>query len=114
VLAKVLVSGIVVLAAMEPSAQAQHRVIEGKVLYKGGEPAIRAAVQLEDEVTLSVVSRMTDREGRYHFEGLNADRDYAITATKGNLWSKSHHVSRFSSRPVETVVLYLHAERGNQ
>ena len=102
------------LAPVYVTAQTQHRVIEGKVCYRGGEPASRAAVQLEDQVTLDVISRMTDKDGRYHFEGLNADHDYEVTATKGDLWSKSHHVSRFSSRPVETVVLYLqtsHARR---
>jgi hypothetical protein len=114
VLARVLVSGFVLMAALGASAQPRHRVIQGTVFYKGGEPANRAAVQLEDEVTLQVVSRMTDVEGHYHFDGLNPDRDYQVIATKGNLWSKSHHVSRFSSRPVETVVLYLspqHAAR---
>jgi hypothetical protein len=107
VLARVLVSGFVLLAGIDASAQARHRAIQGTVFYKGGEPANRAAVQLEDEVTLQIVSRITDGEGHYHFDGLNPDRDYQVTATKGNLWSKSHRVSRFSSRPVETVVLYL-------
>jgi len=110
VLARVLVSGLVLLAAVDASAQSRHRAIEGTVFYKGGEPANRAAVQLEDEVTLQVVSRITDADGHYHFDGLNPDREYQVTATKGNLWSKSHRVSRFSSRPVETVVLYLNPQ----
>jgi hypothetical protein len=107
VLGRVLVSGFVLLAAVHASAEPRHRVIQGTVFYKGGEPANRAAVQLEDEVTLQVVSRMTDGDGHYHFDGLNPDRDYEVIATKANLWSKSHRVSRFSSRAVETVVLYL-------
>lgn len=86
---------------------AADRKLEGTVFYKGGEPAANAAVQLEDRVTLSVVSRITDSDGRFRFLGLNPDREYIVRATKKGYWSKSHHLSRFSSKAVETVTLYL-------
>ena len=107
----VLALGIVQLAILPAAGQAGQRTIRGKVYFRGGEVATRAAVQLEDEVTLAVISQMTDGNGRYHFNGLNPDRDYQVTATKRGLWSKSHRVSRFSSRPIETVVLYLEPNR---
>ena len=66
-----------------------------------------AAVQLEDEVTLQVMSSITDRDGRFHFTGLNPDRDYQVRATKKGYWSNAHSISKFSSRAVETVHLEL-------
>lgn len=91
-------------------AQAAERTVEGNVYYKGGEPAQDAAVQLEDRTTMQVVSRITDREGRFRFVGLNPDRDYEIRAMKKNYGSASHSISRFSSRAVENVDLYLKHE----
>jgi hypothetical protein len=88
-------------------AQAASRTVEGNVYYKGGEPARDAAVQLEDRITMEVVSRITDRDGHFRFIGLNPDRDYEIRAIKKSYSSSSHSISRFSSRSVEIVKLYL-------
>jgi hypothetical protein len=84
-----------------------NRIVEGVVFYRGGEPAADAAVQLEDQVSLQVVSSITDRDGRFHFTGLSPDRDYQIRAMKKGYWSSPHNISRFSSRAVETVHLEL-------
>lgn len=83
------------------------RSIVGTVYYRGGEPAQGAAVELEDKTTLEVVSRLTDKEGQFHFSGLSQDKDYSLRATKVGYWSKPHVVSRFSSKSTETVNLYL-------
>ena len=95
------------LALFGAMAQAASRTVEGNVYYRDGEPAKDAAVQLEDRVTLTVVSRITDRDGYFRFIGLNADRDYEIRAMKKDYNSSSHSISRFSSRSVEKVKLYL-------
>lgn len=92
------------LAGVHDPAQ---RKIEGTVCYRGGEPAAQAGVQLEDQVTLQVISSITDRDGRFHFTGLNPDRDYQVRATKKGYWSRPHHISKFSSRAIETVHLEL-------
>jgi hypothetical protein len=89
------------------SAQCAERRVVGMVVYKGGEPAAGAAVELEDRSTLQVMSRRTDREGHFQFSGLSEDKDYSVRATKNGYWSKTHTVSRFSSRPMEKVTLYL-------
>lgn len=100
------------LALFGVAAQAADRAVEGHVYYKGGEPAREAAVQLEDRSTMQVVSRITDRDGHFRFIGLNPDRDYEIRAVKNNHASGSHSISRFSSRSVEKVDLYLKQETG--
>lgn len=89
------------------SAVCAERNIEGTVFYKGGEPAAGAAVELEDKATMQIVSRRTDRDGHFRFMGLSQDKDYGIRALKKGYSSKPHNVSRFSSRSVETVTLYL-------
>jgi hypothetical protein len=111
---KLLVLVALHLALLGALAQAADRTVEGIVYYKGGEPAKEAAVQLEDRVTMQVVSRITDNDGHFRFIGLNPDRDYEVRAMKKNYRSASHSVSRFSSRAVENVELYLKPEaRGN-
>jgi hypothetical protein len=89
-----------------------NRRVEGLVSYRGGEPAAGAAVQLEDQVSLQVISTITDRDGRFHFTGLSTDRDYQIRATKKGYWSRPHNISKFSSRAVETVNLELRPQKG--
>jgi 5-hydroxyisourate hydrolase-like protein (transthyretin family) len=95
-------------------ARSAEREVEGAVFYKGGEPAAGAAVELEDRSTLQVVSRRTDQDGRFKFSGLSEDKDYELRATKNGYWSKSHTVSRFSSRALEKVTLYLQAAPGGK
>jgi len=107
-LLKILLALIIFQCALWAGAHnPANRRVEGIVSYRGGEPAADAAVQLEDEVTLQVISSITDRGGRFHFTGLNPDRDYQVRATKKGYWSNAHSISKFSSRAVETVHLEL-------
>lgn len=102
-----LASTFCVLLWGASSAVCAERDIEGTVFYKGGEPAADAAVELEDKATMQIVSRRTDRDGHFRFMGLSQDKDYGIRALKKGYWSKPHTVSRFSSKSIETVTLYL-------
>ena len=113
-LKRTLIIGIAQLALMMAPALAGGRAVAGTVYYGRGEPANNAAVQLEDQVSLQVISRRTDRDGHYRFTGLNPDRDYEIRAAKRGYWSRSRAVSRFSSRSVEKIDLYLKASRGKR
>lgn len=88
-------------------AEEGKRSIHGTVTYRGGEPAAEAAVELENGSTLEVVSQRTDIQGHYHFEGLNPDLQYTVTATKKGYWSKKHPVSKFSSKNDMTIDLTL-------
>ena len=98
------VSGVLLSAELAHAADRQN---EGTVYYKGGEPAASAAVQLEDQTTLLVISHLTDKDGRFRFLGLNSDKQYELRATKKGYWSKSRTLDRFSSRTTEKITLYL-------
>ncbi|MGC2659684.1 MAG: carboxypeptidase-like regulatory domain-containing protein [Bryobacteraceae bacterium] len=87
------------------------RSIHGTVSYHGGEPAAEAAVELENSTTMEIVSQRTDGQGRYHFDGLNPDLQYTVTAMKKGYWSKKHPVSKFSSKDDMTVDLTLEPKR---
>jgi hypothetical protein len=104
---KLMYFNAICLILMAGPLLAADRIVEGTVFYKGGEPAAEAAVQIEDRVTLQVISHLTDKQGHYHFEGLSQDKDYEVRATKKGYWSKPHTVSHFSSRASETVDLTL-------
>lgn len=95
------------LGASSLYSQQGKRSIQGTVTYNGGEPAAEAAVELENASTLQVVSQRTDVRGHYHFEGLDPDLEYSVTATKRGYWSKKHSVSKFSSKNEVTVDLTL-------
>ena len=99
------------LAGFSVAATAAERTVEGVVYYRGREPVADAAVQLEDMSTMQVISHTSDRDGHFKFLGLNPDKDYEIRAMKNGQWSKAHTISRFSSRPVETVELFLRQKR---
>ncbi|MGH9612609.1 MAG: carboxypeptidase-like regulatory domain-containing protein [Bryobacteraceae bacterium] len=113
-LKRTLIIGIAQLALVIAPVLAGGRAVTGTVYYGRSEPANNAAVQLEDQVTLQVISRRTDRDGHYRFTGLNPDRDYEIRAAKRGYWSKPRAVSRFSSRAVEKIDLYLKPGRGKK
>ena len=107
-LAVTLLSCVVALTMLASAfAQSNGRLVEGTVFYERGEPAKDAAVQLKNPTTLQVVSALTDGQGHYHFAGLDPDRDYEVRAVKNGRRSGVHNVSRFSSKKVETVDLYL-------
>ncbi|HEX4808014.1 MAG TPA: carboxypeptidase-like regulatory domain-containing protein, partial [Bryobacteraceae bacterium] len=93
------------LATALASAQSHQRSIHGTVIYRGGEPAADAAVELENASTQQVISQRTDAKGSYHFDGLNPDQEYSVSATKKGYWSKRHAVSKFSSKVIVTVDL---------
>ncbi|HEX4229431.1 MAG TPA: carboxypeptidase-like regulatory domain-containing protein [Bryobacteraceae bacterium] len=99
--------GCLLLGTALTYAQENRRSIHGTVVYEGGEPAAQAAVELENTTTLQVISQRTDAHGRYHFDGLNMDLGYTVTATKKGYWSKRHSVSKFSSKQVMMVDLTL-------
>jgi len=88
----------------------EHRVIRGVVYYRGGEPAAGAAVQLEDRATMQVVSQIADSAGRFHFFGLNPEKEYSVSAVKKEYRSKAHHIDRFSPADVN-LKLVLVAEK---
>ena len=106
-LQRILGVAILLCAAFAAPAQTDGRLVRGTVFYERGEPAKEAAVQLRNPTTLQIVSQLTDAQGHFHFAGLDPDHDYEVSAIKNGRRSNVHSISRFSSKKVETVDLYL-------
>jgi hypothetical protein len=84
-------------AAVAPDAIAQ----QGRYLYgtvkDGVEPVRGAVVQLESLRTLEVRSYVTQKDGEYHFSGLDPETDYQVWARREDKESPKKMVSRFDS-----------------
>lgn len=89
--------------AREPSWNVGGRVTDGR-----GEPLSRAVVQLKNLSSLRITSYVTDREGRYHFNRLQSNADYEISAHYRKKWSKVEYLSRFDAKPDEVKNLVIH------
>lgn len=88
-------------------AQVTTRNVRGSVHYSDGEPARNAAVQLEDMATMQIISRRSNEEGEFLFQGLPTDHDLEVTAMHKGVWSKSKRVSRFNANKEAFVKLFL-------
>jgi len=73
----------------------QLRPLTGVVTDKRGNTLPGAAVQLENTVTLSVVSYITGKDGKYRFNLLHDDVDYTVKAKYRKYWSASKTLSKF-------------------
>ena len=89
--ARFLRSGILValaLVALQPvESQYKPRPVAGMVTDKKGNTLPGAVVQLENTRSLVVQSYITQKDGRYHFEGLSEDVDYTLRARYRTYWS---------------------------
>jgi hypothetical protein len=93
----VFLSAMLLLAWFPCLPQLELRSVTGVVTDKRGNPLPGAAVQLENTNNLSVRSYMTDKDGRYHFTGLNDDIDYTLKAKYRSYWAKPKTLSKFDS-----------------
>ena len=67
------------------------------VTDESGQALPDAVVKLSNRVTLKVRSYITQADGKYHFNGLHPDMDYAVRALKDGKRSKTQRLSHFSS-----------------
>ena len=88
-------------------AQFTTRTVAGVVTDKRGNALPNSAVELENAITLSVMSAITDKHGHYHFSGLNSDIDYSLRAKYRNYWSKPKTLSKFNTAPHPQVDLVV-------
>jgi hypothetical protein len=84
---------------MALAAQRNTWNVAGTVSDGRGEPLSRAVVQLKNLASLRITSYVTDREGRYHFNGLHSNVDYQLTAHYKKRWSKVEYLSRYDAKP---------------
>lgn len=88
---------ILLVAGLPAPPQYSVRGVSGVVTDKRGNALPGAAVQLENPVSLSVVSYITGKDGAYHFDGLRDDVDYTLRAKYRKYWSERKTLSKFKS-----------------
>ncbi len=74
------------------------RSLQGVVRDGAGAPVEGAVVQLKNLKTLQVRSFITQRDGSYHFHGLNTNVDYEVKADHDGASSDVRRLSSFDTR----------------
>jgi uncharacterized protein YfaS (alpha-2-macroglobulin family) len=101
---------LALLVCLACLAQFQTRTVAGLVTDKRGNALPNSTVELENTVTLSVMSAITDKHGHYHFSGLNSDIDYLLRAKYRSYWAKPKTLSKFTMAPHPEVDLVVPIE----
>jgi hypothetical protein len=83
------------------------RSVQGIVTDASGKAAASAVVQLKDTKTLQIRSFYTDKDGAFHFAGLNTNVDYELKAEHNGANSGTKTLSTFDGRKTATVNLKL-------
>jgi hypothetical protein len=86
------------------------RNLSGTVTDHQHEPLKGAVVEVENGVTMGVVSYITNRDGKYTFRRLDGDTDYLLWVNFRGRKSKVRKLSQFDSNRPKTInfVLSLH------
>jgi len=103
----VLVCSILLFTSPRSGAQLTERAVSGVVTDRHGNTLPKAIVLLENTMDLSVRSYITDKDGVYHFAGLNADIDFTLKAHYRNYWSETKTLSKFNSSKNPHVTLVI-------
>ena len=101
---------VLLLAGSSCLPQWELRSVIGVVTDKRGNVLPGATVQLENTATLTIMSNITDQDGRYHFNQLSDDIDYTLKAKYRSSWSRPRKLSKFNSSKHPEVDLVIPAE----
>jgi hypothetical protein len=71
-----------------------------------------AVVQIKNTRTLQIRSFITQKDGSFHFVGLNPDIDYEIFARYRGRTSSTKTVSQFDSSEIVEIELIIPSEAG--
>ena len=94
------------LCARPASAQmrrSDERTLNGRITDSGREPIRGAVVELRNEATRSVVSYITDSNGRYNFKRLDDDADYQVWVLFRGYRSPTRSISKFDSHMTKVI-----------
>lgn len=97
----------VLLAALTAIAQQEKRMVRGQVLDTEGKAVENAIVHLKNLSTRAVLSVVTDKDGRYRFNGVDKNIDYEILAEWRKQKSRPRRISQFDTRDIVTINLPL-------
>ena len=85
------------------------RSVEGVVSDQDGNPINGAVVQIENTRTLWIRSYISQKDGAYHFHGLDQNVDYELRAAYHGVSSRAKKLSMFDERPVAFINLCIEA-----
>jgi len=74
---------------------------------KDGKGLAQAVVHLKNQRTLEVQTRISDNEGKYRFNGLNPETDFAVHAEFRGASSPTRTVSAFDEKKDVYLVLEI-------
>ncbi len=86
------------------------RIAQGQVVNGAGKSVEGAVVYLENPISLSINSYLTDAQGHFHFTQLQAQTDYEVWAEQNGVQSKHKFISQFSSHNQFNFTLKLTPE----
>ena len=81
--------------------------LTGQVVDKEGKGLAQAVVHLKNKKTLEVTTRISDAEGKYRFNGLSPEADYAVHAEYRGAASAARTVSMFDEKKDVYLVLEI-------
>lgn len=79
------------------------RNLAGTVRDRQHEPLCGALVQVENGVTMGVVSYITNRDGKYTFKRLDEDTDYRLWVNFRGAKSKVRKLSQFDTNEPKII-----------
>jgi hypothetical protein len=85
------------------------KTLTGQVVDKDGKGLPQAVVYLKNQRTLEVRTHIADAEGKYRFNGLNTETDFAIHAEHRGASSSTRTVSSFDDKKDVYLVLEIAA-----
>ncbi len=100
---------IFLLAAMFYSAPiysqqvAPLRTLTGTVTDTSHEPIRGAVVELQNPANNTVVTYLTDTNGRYIFKRLNSETDYRVWVVFRNRHTPTRSISKFDTRLAKVI-----------
>ena len=106
-LAALLLGFVGFTAPARAVAQDAARVVQGKVVDKGGAGLKGATVYLKDSHTLAVKSYIATDDGNYRFGQLAPNTDYEVWAESGGKKSGTKNISSFDTRKEFDITLKI-------
>ena len=89
------------------SQQRTTRSLIGVVTDKRGNVLKGAAVELENNRSLEIISYLTRVDGHYYFHQLSDDTDFTVKAKYKQWWSKPRLLNKLNTDKIVTINLEI-------
>jgi protocatechuate 3,4-dioxygenase beta subunit len=87
------------------------KTLTGQVVDKEGKGLAQAVVYLKNQRTLAVRTHIADGEGKYRFNGLSPEIDFAVHAEHRGASSPTRSISSFDDKKDVYLVLEIDPAR---